>query len=224
MSQTVLITGCSRGIGLALAQQLAARGEHVIATCRQPSAELDALNVEVIDGVDVSSIESLAKLREKLAGRTIDWLINNAGVAAGLGINDINSNTIDDFVHMYKVNSLGPLMTTQALLDNLKQGSKVGIITSRMGSIEDNDSGGSYAYRMSKSAVNAAGKSLSIDLKPRGIAVAILHPGWVRTAMTGYGGLIDTDESAAGLIARMDELTLETSGGFWHTNGERLPW
>ena len=93
-----------------------------------------------------------------------------------------------------------------------------------MGSIDDNDSGGSYAYRMSKSAVNAAGKSLSIDLKPKGIAVAILHPGWVRTDMTGHGGLIDPDESAAGLIQRMEELTLETSGTFWHTNGEKLPW
>jgi NAD(P)-dependent dehydrogenase (short-subunit alcohol dehydrogenase family) len=116
------------------------------------------------------------------------------------------------------------LLVTQALLPNLHEGSKVGIITSRMGSIDDNDSGGSYAYRMSKSAVNAAGKSLSIDLKPRGIAVAILHPGWVRTDMTGHGGLIDADESASGLIKRMEELTLDTSGGFWHTNGERLPW
>jgi NAD(P)-dependent dehydrogenase (short-subunit alcohol dehydrogenase family) len=125
---------------------------------------------------------------------------------------------------MYEVNSLGPLLTTQALVGNLGEGSKVGIITSRMGSIDDNDSGGSYGYRMSKAAVNAAGKSLSIDLKPKGIAVAILHPGWVRTDMTGHNGLIDTDESACGLLDRMEELTLETSGSFWHTNGELLPW
>ncbi|NOQ76903.1 MAG: SDR family oxidoreductase, partial [Methylococcaceae bacterium] len=88
----------------------------------------------------------------------------------------------------------------------------------------DNDSGGSYGYRMSKAAVNAAGKSLAIDLKPQGIAVAILHPGWVKTDMTGYGGLIDTHESVAGLLERMNELTLENTGGFWHINGERLPW
>jgi NAD(P)-dependent dehydrogenase (short-subunit alcohol dehydrogenase family) len=125
---------------------------------------------------------------------------------------------------MFEVNSLGPLFVTKSLLGNLSAGSKVGIITSRMGSIDDNDSGGSYAYRMSKTAVNAAGKSLSIDLKPQGIAVAILHPGWVRTEMTGHGGLIDPDESAAGLIQRMEELTIDTSGNFWHTNGELLPW
>ena len=106
----------------------------------------------------------------------------------------------------------------------MSQGSKVGIITSRMGSIADNDSGGSYAYRMSKAAVNAAGKSLSIDLKPKGIAVAILHPGWVRTDMTGHGGLIDADESAKGLLDRMAELNLDNSGTFWHMNGEVLPW
>jgi NAD(P)-dependent dehydrogenase (short-subunit alcohol dehydrogenase family) len=166
----------------------------------------------------------LAELVKKLDGRKLDWLINNAGIAAALGISDIDVDSIESFKRLYEVNSLGPLLTTQSLLNNLSQGSKVGIITSRMGSIADNDSGGSYAYRMSKSAVNAAGKSLSIDLKPRGIAVAILHPGYVRTDMTGHNGLIDTDESARGLIARMDELNLDNSGSFWHTNGELLPW
>jgi NAD(P)-dependent dehydrogenase (short-subunit alcohol dehydrogenase family) len=151
-------------------------------------------------------------------------LINNAGIAAGLGLNDIDSNAIDSFKSMFEVNSLGPLLTTQALVEHMSQGSKVGIITSRMGSIADNDSGGSYAYRMSKAAVNAAGKSLSIDLKPKGIAVAILHPGWVRTDMTGHGGLIDADESAKGLLDRMAELNIDNSGTFWHMNGEVLPW
>ena len=127
-------------------------------------------------------------------------------------------------VNMFEVNSLGPLLITQALLGNLGEGSKVGIITSRMGSIADNDSGGSYGYRMSKAAVNAAGKSLAIDLKPRGIAVGILHPGWVRTDMTGRNGLIDANESAKGLLARMDELNLDNTGTFWHANGELLPW
>jgi NAD(P)-dependent dehydrogenase (short-subunit alcohol dehydrogenase family) len=100
----------------------------------------------------------------------------------------------------------------------------VAIVTSRMGSIEDNTSGGRYGYRMSKCAVNMAGRSLAHDLKDAGVAVAILHPGFVRTDMTGHQGLVDPPESAAGLIARIDELTLETSGGFWHANGERLPW
>jgi NAD(P)-dependent dehydrogenase (short-subunit alcohol dehydrogenase family) len=166
----------------------------------------------------------LATLADKLKGRHIDWLINNAGIAGGLGLSDIDVDAIESFKRMYEVNSLGPLLTTQTLLNNLGDGSKVGIITSRMGSVADNDSGGSYAYRMSKSAVNAAGKSLSIDLKPRGIAVGILHPGYVRTDMTGHNGLMDTDESASGLLARMDELNLNNTGSFWHSNGDALPW
>jgi NAD(P)-dependent dehydrogenase (short-subunit alcohol dehydrogenase family) len=224
MTETALVTGANRGIGLELCRQLSAKGMHVIAAFRKASSELKSLNVDIIEDVEVSNPDSLAKLADKLNGREIDWLINNAGIAGGIGLGDIDQSAIDSFKRMYEVNSLGPLLVTQALLPNLHEGSRVGIITSRMGSIDDNDSGGSYAYRMSKAAVNAAGKSLSIDLKPRGIAVAILHPGWVRTDMTGHGGLIDPDESAAGLIQRMEELSLETSGGFWHTNGERLPW
>ena len=224
MSLTALVTGSNRGIGLELCRQLAAKGMHVIAACRHSSTALDKLGVEVIEHVDVSDVDSLQALADKLKGRKIDWLINNAGIAGGIGLGSIDKQAIESFIRMYEVNSLGPLLTTQALLNNLGEGSKVGIITSRMGSIEDNDSGGSYAYRMSKTAVNAAGKSLSIDLKPRGISVAILHPGWVRTDMTGYGGLIDADESAAGLIARMEQLDMGNTGTFWHTNGEKLPW
>jgi len=224
MSRTVLVTGSNRGIGLELCTQLKQRGDEVIATCRKASDALKALGVEIIEDVEVSNPASLAKLVDKLNGRHLDWLINNAGIAASLGISDIDVNAIESFKRMYEVNSLGPLLTTQSLLNNFGDGSKVGIITSRMGSIADNDSGGSYAYRMSKSAVNAAGKSLSIDLRPRGIAVGILHPGYVRTDMTGHNGLMDTDESARGLIARMDELNLDNTGSFWHSNGDLLPW
>ncbi|MFW5451257.1 MAG: SDR family oxidoreductase, partial [Methylophagaceae bacterium] len=177
-----------------------------------------------IDNIEVSDYQCLTALAEKLSGRRIDWLINNAGIADGISWGDIDERSIASTKRMFEVNSLGPLLTTHALQNNLADGSKVGIITSRMGSIDDNGSGGSYGYRMSKSAVNAVGKSLSIDLKPRGIAVAILHPGYVRTDMVGHNGLIDTDESVLGLLARMDELTLENSGSFWHSNGELLPW
>ena len=149
---------------------------------------------------------------------------DSAGIAGGLGLSDIDVDAIESFKRMYEVNSLGPLLTTQTLLNNLSEGSKVGIITSRMGSVADNDSGGSYAYRMSKAAVNAAGKSLSIDLKSKGISVGILHPGYVRTDMTNHNGLMDTDESASGLLARMDELNLNNTGSFWHSNGDLLPW
>ncbi|MDC9725220.1 MAG: SDR family oxidoreductase [Gammaproteobacteria bacterium] len=224
MTQTALVTGSNRGIGLELCTQLKQRGFDVIATCRQSSPALDNLGVEVIEHVEVTDTSSLATLVAKLSGRRIDWLINNAGIADGIAMDELNEQTIASCKRMFEVNSLGPLLTTQALVGNLSEGSKVGIITSRMGSIEDNDSGGSYGYRMSKAAVNAAGKSLSIDLKPKGIAVAILHPGWVRTDMTGHNGLIDTDESASGLLDRMAEITLDNTGSFWHTNGDLLPW
>ena len=224
MSQRALVTGTNRGIGLELCRQLKQRGDDVIATCRKASKELKELNVEIFEGVEVSDPKSLSVLAEKLNGRKIDWLINNAGIAGGLGLSDIDVDAIESFKRMYEVNSLGPLLTTQTLLNNLNEGSKVGIITSRMGSVADNDSGGSYAYRMSKAAVNAAGKSLSIDLKSKGISVGILHPGYVRTDMTNHNGLMDTDESASGLLARMDELNLNNTGSFWHSNGDLLPW
>jgi NAD(P)-dependent dehydrogenase (short-subunit alcohol dehydrogenase family) len=224
MAKTALITGSNRGIGLEFCTQLQQRGFDVIATCRKATPALEALGVEIIENVEVSDPDSLQQLVAQLAGRNIDWLINNAGIAGGLGLNDINTTALDSFKRMYEVNSLGPLLVTNALLDNMSEGSKVGLVTSRMGSIADNDSGGSYAYRMSKAALNAAGKSLSIDLKPKGIAVGILHPGWVRTDMTGHGGLIDTDESVDGLLKVMDKLDLSNSGTFWHTNGDVLPW
>lgn len=224
MTKTALVTGSNRGIGLELCRQLKQLGYDVIATCRHCSPALNELGVEIIEDVEVSDPVSLNKLSEKLGTRKIDLLMNNAGIAGGLGLSDIDANTVESFKRMYEVNSLGPLLTTQALLKHLPNGSKVGLVTSRMGSIADNDSGGSYAYRMSKAALNAAGKSLSIDLKDKGIAVAILHPGWVRTDMTGHGGLVDADESAKGLLDRMATLTLENSGTFWHMNGDELPW
>lgn len=224
MSKTVLITGSNRGIGLEFCTQLKQRGYVVIATCRQTSPALDLLGVELIEDVDVSDFQSLANLATILSGRKIDWLINNAGVADDIAMDEFTELTIASCKRMYEINSLGPLLTTKALSGNLSEGSKVGIITSRMGSVADNDSGGSYGYRMSKAAVNAAGKSLSIDLKPSGIAVGLLHPGWVRTDMTGHSGLIDTDESVSGLLTRMDELNIDNTGSFWHTNGELLSW
>ncbi len=118
---------------------------------------------------------------------------------------------------------MGPLRVTHALIANLSQGSKVGIVTSRMGSIDDNSSGGYYGYRMSKAAANMAGVSLARDLEDRGIAVGLLHPGMVATEMTGNNG-VPVSQAAAGLILRMDQLNLENTGSFWHAEGELLPW
>lgn len=224
MNHTVLVTGSSRGIGLELCKQLNERGDRVVATCRQSTDALAALDVEVLENVDVSDPKSLTLLSARLKERKIDWLINNAGVLQSFSLDDLGMSCIANFKKMFDVNSLGPLLATKLLLKHLGSGSKVGLITSRMGSIADNDSGGSYGYRMSKAAANAAGKSLAIDLKSQGIAVGILHPGYVRTDMTGHIGLMDADESVIGLIERMDNLNLTNTGSFWHTNGDLLSW
>jgi NAD(P)-dependent dehydrogenase (short-subunit alcohol dehydrogenase family) len=204
-----------------LCKQLKDKDWTVIGACRETSDELLALGVHVESGLDVTSDQSVANLRRRLEGVRLDLLINNAGILSRESLEDL------DFERMrrqFEVNSLGPLRVTHALLENLGEGCKLALITSRMGSIGDNTSGARYGYRMSKAALNIAGVSLSHDLKSRGVAVVILHPGFVRTGMTNFEGLINCSEAAAGLIARIEELTLETSGGFWHENGERLPW
>ncbi|MDX1517810.1 MAG: SDR family oxidoreductase [Woeseiaceae bacterium] len=217
---TVLITGTNRGIGLELCRQFHARGDDVIAVCRAPSDELQQLGVKIIDGIDVSDGGSVDDLVRKLGDTRVDVLINNAGILRSESFGSID---YDAMLEQYRVNTLGPLRVTEALAANLRKGSKVVIISSRVGSIEDNGSGGNYGYRASKTAANMIGTNLKHELEPRGIAVALLHPGLVATDMTGGHG-ISASDSAAGLIERIDELTLATSGGFWHAEGYRLPW
>ncbi len=217
---TVLITGCNRGIGLQLAAQLHARGDSVIGVCRNASEELSELGIRVISGIDVSDGPSIDELRAELIGEKIDVLINNAGI---LMRDEFGSIDYDDMLAQYKVNTLGPLRVTEALRDNLDESSKVAIVSSRVGSIDDNSSGNYYGYRASKTAVNQIGTNLMHELKPRGIAVAILHPGLVATEMTNGQG-ITPKESAKGLIQRIDDLTIDTTGGFWHAEGYKLPW
>ncbi len=217
---TVLITGCNRGIGLELARQLHERGDTVIGVCRHPSDALRELGVRIIENVDVSDGDSVARLRDEIGDTPIDILINNAGI---LLRDEFGSIDYDAMVEQYKVNTLGPLRVTEALADNLHEGSKVAIVTSRVGSIADNGSGGHWGYRASKTAVNMVGTNLMHEFRPRGIAVALLHPGLVATDMTGRQG-IPPAESAQGLIARIDELSLRNSGTFWHAEGYELPW
>ena len=222
---TYVISGASRGIGLELCRQLKARGDAVIALCRAPSSELQALSVRVEAGVDVTDEAAVRALAERLADVDIDVLINNAGILHREPPSPSeDALDFDRIRQQFEVNALGPLRLTAALRGRIRGGGKVGIISSRMGSLSDNTSGGAYGYRMSKAAANAAGVSLARDLAAAEIAVALLHPGYVRTDMTGGRGHIDPPEAAAGLLARLDALDLESSGGFWHSNGERLPW
>lgn len=216
----VLITGTNRGIGLELARQYQARGDKVVAVCRTVSAEIENLGVQIVDGIDVSQAGDVATLATKVTGMAFDILLHNAGILRGDSFDTLD---FDELLEQFKVNALGPLRVVRGLRNNLGEGSKVGIVSSRVGSIADNESGNNYGYRASKAAVNMIGTNLSHDLKPSGIAVALLHPGLVATAMTGGRGIPAT-EAATGLIARMDELTLSSTGGFWHANGERLPW
>lgn len=220
MTIKVLVTGANRGIGLELCRQLAARGEHVIAVCRRANDDLRALDVRVIEGVDVGSDESVDQLRNQLATENLDWLINNAGI---LSVESLDSLDFGAMEQQFRINALGPLRVTAALLPNLLRGAKVGIITSRMGSIDDNTSGSHYGYRMSKAAVNMAGMSLARDLKESGIAVSLIHPGMVATDMTGGRG-VSPVQSAGGIIDRMEALDISDTGSFWHAQGERLPW
>ena len=219
---TVLVTGANRGIGLEYCLQLKARGDQVVAVCRQATPELAALGVRIEDGIELTEEAAIADLVGRLDGLVLDAVILNAGVLQSMGLEDLDPQGIR---RQFEVNALAPLLLARALVSQMPHGSKLALMTSRMGSIDDNTSGGSYGYRMSKVALNIAGKSLAIDLAPRGIAVAILHPGLVRTRMINFNPSgIEPEQAVQGLLARIDALTLETSGGFWHSNGERLPW
>ena len=217
---TSLVTGCNRGIGLQLVTQLKARGDDVIGVCRHSSPELEELGIRVISGVDVTDASSIATLADELGDIRIDVLVLNAGI---LSRDAFGALDYADMLRQYDVNALGPLRITEALSDKLQEGSKVAIVTSRVGSIEDNGSGGNWGYRASKTAVNMIGTNLMHEFRPRGISVALLHPGFVATDMTGGQG-ISPVESARGLIERIDELTMETTGTFWHAEGFELPW
>jgi NAD(P)-dependent dehydrogenase (short-subunit alcohol dehydrogenase family) len=220
-----LVLGSNRGIGLEVTRTLVERGDHVIAGCRRVSPELAALaangRVDVREGIDVTDFESLAALAASLGEHRIDRLWVVAGVLDRGGLTPFDAQSLR---RQFEVNALGPLQAVVALQSCLARGSKIALLTSRMGSIADNGSGGMYGYRMSKAALNMAGKSLALDLAPRGISVVLLHPGFVRTAMTGGAGNVDAVDSAADLVRRVDALEPKDSGSFLHANGEALPW
>jgi NAD(P)-dependent dehydrogenase (short-subunit alcohol dehydrogenase family) len=221
---TALITGASGGIGRELARQLAARGTTVIAVCRKASAELAALPVRVEAGIDLATDAGCTALIERVAGVPLDLVIHNAGVLSDESLDALDDDAVARIRRQFEVNALAPLRLTGRLAPQLAGGAKVALITSRMGSIADNTSGGYYGYRMSKAALNAAGRSLALDLAPRGVSVVLLHPGFVRTPMTGGRGDIEAATAAGNLLARIEELTPATSGRFLHASGLSLPW
>ncbi|WP_448248671.1 SDR family oxidoreductase [Thalassotalea agariperforans] len=221
MNKTVVITGANRGIGLALCQAFVEKNYQVYALCRQTSAQLTSLNVNVVEGVDLSTEQGFTVMAAALSDINIDLLICNAGILRDESLHALNVDTIRQ---QFEVNALAPLRVVELLQNNLSSGSKVAMITSRMGSIADNGSGGRYGYRMSKAALNAASMSLSKDLAPRNIAVGIYHPGYVQTDMVNHGGDISANVAAGRLVNLMENLTMAETGVFKHSNGEVLPW
>ncbi len=228
---TVLVTGSNRGIGLEFVKQLLARGDRVLATCRdiEAATELQALStkpgsLELLE-LDVCSAESMQNLPRRLNGEAIDILVNNAGVYGpkSTRFGEVDGELWSQVLH---VNSIAPLLLTQLLIDNLRQGSskKLLYVTSKMGSIDDNKGGGSYIYRSSKTALNSVVKSLSIDLASEGFKAAVLHPGWVLTDMGGPDAQIDTKTSVSGMLQVIDALTEEQSGSFFNYDGSIIPW
>ena len=225
---TVMITGASRGLGLEYARQYADDGWRVIATCRDPenAMELASLEGQVeIYALDIGDHGQILSLANSLRKEAIDLLLNNAGIF-GPRPSKLGGIEYDTWEDVMRINVMSPLKVcesfgTHVAASDLK---KIAIMSSKMGSMSDNNSGGSYVYRSSKAALNAVMKSLSVDFGLRGISVAILHPGWVRTDMGGSGGLIDAPESVNGLRQVIESLNLENSGRFYNYDGSEIPW
>jgi NAD(P)-dependent dehydrogenase (short-subunit alcohol dehydrogenase family) len=203
-----------------MCRQLHARGEVVFAACRKRSKELADVGCRIVEGVEVSSDaagETILKALASSGDLHIDVLVNNAGV---LVPDQLQALDFEGVRRQFEINAIAPLRLTTALLPRLRKGSKIGLVSSRAGSIGDHPSGGLYGYRMSKAALNMAGANLAHDLAGRGILVAVLHPGFIRTEMTGGAGNDDPPVAAKGLIARLDELNADKSGHFLHANGQ----
>ena len=228
---TYFITGCNRGLGLEMAQQLVQRGERVIATCRDIATASDLTELALrsqglsLIEMDMASLESMTEAVALLNEEPIDVFINNAGI---YGPRDANFGNVagDDMALVLHVNAIAPLQLTQLLIPRLRtgKGKKLAFVSSKMGSIADNGRGGSCIYRCSKTALNSVVKTLAVDLAEEGFIAAALHPGWVRTDMGGPNGLIDAEESVRGMLQVIDALTPATTGEFINYNGAAIPW
>jgi NAD(P)-dependent dehydrogenase (short-subunit alcohol dehydrogenase family) len=223
-----VVIGADKGIGLEIVKALAARGERdLVAVCLAEGGAAQGHAARVIGGVNVTSGADVARMAATLAETfpRIDTLFHISGV---MSMDTLGELDYAQALREFDINALGPLRTVEACLPLLKEGAKVGIVTSRVGSLTDNSSGGQYAYRLSKAAANMAGLNLHHDLSKRGVAVRMLHPGMVKTDLVkiypGEYNYITPAQAALGLIARMEDLTLAESGQFRHGNGDLLPW
>ena len=228
---SILITGTNRGIGLEFVKHYIKNNEKVIATCRNRNSAKDLLELENTTNnlslveLDVSNPNSINNFTSKIAGLPIDTFISNAGVSGPKNI-EFGNFDAKEWLDVFNINTIAPLIITQKILKNLRLGKdkKLVFISSKVGSIEDNTSGGMYIYRTSKTALNQVIKSLSIDFKDENFIAVALHPGWVQTDMGGPNALIDTKTSVKGLIEVIDNLTPKNSGKFYNYDGSPIPW
>ncbi|NOT11760.1 MAG: SDR family oxidoreductase [Methylococcaceae bacterium] len=228
---TVLVTGANRGLGLEFCRQFAEVNWTVIACCRNPGAALELVqlgeNTAIqIEALDVSNFEQINALSNKLSNLKIDVLINNAGIYSDTKQAAFGSLDYQAWAQTFQVNTIAPVKLAEAFLNQIERSDKRMIvnISSLMGSVADNCSGGSILYRTSKAALNAAMKSLSIDLKNHAIGVLTLHPGWVLTDMGGANALISVAESVTGMRQLIENFSLSQSGSFLRYDGKPLPW
>ena len=227
----ILITGANRGLGLEFVERYLESGDDVIATYRNEESSFDLINMRdersnlKLLHLDVSSNKSLNSFAENLGDSPIDIFINNAGV---YGPRNSSFENVDEenWIPAIKVNAIAPLLLTQLIIKNIRAGTdkKLIYITSKMGSIDDNKGGGAYVYRSSKTALNAVVKSLSVDLKNENIAVALIHPGWVKTDMGGPNAIIDKDTSVRGMTEVISNLNISSTGNFYNYDGSIITW
>ena len=229
---TVLVTGANRGLGLEFVRQYAASGWRVIACCRKPGEAEELAGLAemfksiAIHALDVADFEQIDALSRELCGESIDVLIANAAVYGDTPATRFGALDYDRWLDAFVVNTQSPVKLAEAFLPQLARSEKKLIvpITSLMGSVGDNTSGGSIIYRSSKAALNAAMKSMAIDMQPRGIGVLIMHPGWVKTDMGGAQAPTEPEESIAGMRRVIDGFTLAKTGSFVNFRGQLLPW
>ena len=233
MASSLLITGANRGIGLQFVRQYAADGWQVFACCRHPegATELNALSQQhdglvTVHMLDVADFLQIERLADELAGQDLDLLINNAGIYPDATSGALGATNYEGWAHAFRVNTMAPLKMAETFAPNVARGKqkKIVNITSKMGSIDDNTSGDAYIYRSSKAALNMITRSLAHDLAPRGIAAAVLHPGWVQTDMGGPNALITTEQSVAGMREVIARLSKANSGRFYAYDGQEIPW